>query len=150
MKSNFYLIIVVFLMSCSHSFIAQNIIYKDATVSRPAEYWKPFTLMNGTNIESGVSFYVIKTECNSQKTKLLKVINENPYAVIFSYQLSPSQPIVNVTVPASFSIEGVCNTSDENLAKLVIVPSNHKSENETEKNDLKQFMLAHITVTKFE
>lgn len=150
MKSNFYVIIVAFLMSCSYSFNAQNIVYKEATISRPAEFWKPFTLINGTNTENGVSFYITKTECNSVKSKLLKVINGNPYAIIFSYQLSPSHPVVNVTVPASFSIEGVCDTSDKNLAKLVIVTSNHKSENETEKNDLKQFMLSHITVSKFE
>jgi hypothetical protein len=150
MKSNFYLKVVVFLMSCSFSMSAQNLVYKEATVSRPAELWKPFTLLNGTNIENGVSFYITKVECNSTKTKLLKVINGNPYPVILSYQLSSSQPIVNVTIPASVSLEGSCNNSDANLAKLSITANTHKSENETEKNDLKQFMLSHITVTKFE
>ncbi len=148
MKSNLSTAIITFLMFCSLFFKAQNIVYKDATVSRPAELWKPFVLTNGTNIENGVSFYMIKTECNSEKTKLLKVINGNQYAVVFSYQLSPSHPVVNVTVPASLSIEGACGTSDVNLAKLIITPQNHKNENE--KDEMKQFMLSHITVTKFQ
>ena len=150
MKQKNSIAVITLLILCPLFFKAQNIVYKDATVSRPAELWKPFVLMNGTNIENGVSFYFIRPECTSEMSKLLKVVNENKYAVIISYQFSPSHPTVNITVPASISIEGACNSIDDNLTKLVITPPNLKNATESEKSEMKQFLLSHIMVTKFQ
>lgn len=145
MKSN--LLLTGFLMSISFFFKAQNLVFKEATVSRPAEFWKPFVLINGGNIENGVSFYITKSECGSENVKLLKLINQNAFPVVFSYQLSPSKPIVNVIIPASISIEGVCNSADVNTAKLVINPKENESENNIE--EIKRFVLSSISVVEF-
>lgn len=147
MKSNLFSLFVALLIF--PVFLkAQNIVYKEATVSRPAEFWKPIILLNGTNIQNGVSFYSTKAECNSTNVKIFKLINENPYAVIFSYQLSESTPVVNVIVPAAVSIEGQCNTIDENLKKLVMTPTSDK--NKEESKEIKQFLKSSISITKFE
>ncbi len=147
MKSNLFSLTIT-LLFFSVFLNAQNIVYKEATVSRPAEFWKPIILLNGTNAQNGVSVYSTKAECNSTNVKIIKLINENPYAVIFSYQLSETSPAINVIVPASLSIEGKCNSIDENLKKLVITPTNDK--NNEENKDTKQFLKSLITITKFE
>ncbi len=149
MKSNLFSLTIT-LLFFSVFLNAQNIVYKEATVSRPAEFWKPITLLNGTNTQNGVSFYMTKAECNSTNIKLLKLINENPYAVIFSYQLTASDPIVNVMVPASVSIEGSCNPSDENASKLILLSKENKIKTEEKTKENKEFLLSHISVSRFQ
>ncbi len=150
MKSNLFIIVFSIFISTSLFVKGQNLVFKDATVSRPAQFWKPFVLANGTNIEKGVSFYVTKTVCDSVKTKFMKLINENPYAVIFSYQLTASDPIVNVLVPASVSIEGSCNPSDENASKLILLSKENKIKTEEKTKENKEFLLSHISVSRFQ
>lgn len=143
MKSNLSLTIIAFLMALPLFFKGQDMMYKAATVARPAEFWKPFVLINGTNTDNGVSFYVIETACELRTTKLLKVVNVNPYQVIFSYQLSASDQIVNVNIPASSSLEGECDTSDKNTAKLTFIPSS-KIDN----TDIPKLKFSQVTVKK--
>lgn len=145
MKSKLVFYVLCFLMFHLVS-KAQGPVYKDATVSHPADLWTAVKLANGTNVLDGVSFYIHDGECNSTKIKLLKIVNANNYSVNFSYQLTASHPIVNVLVPASFSIEGFCDSSDGNILKLVVEPPIAK--NEVEKKLMREFLLSHVFISK--
>lgn len=119
-------------------------VFKEATLSHPAELWQPFKLnADGNNVMNGLHFYTVKSECNSQTTKLLKLVNVNAYPVKLSYQLSPDSPVINVMVPASKTIEGSCTTTDANLKNLVItIPAEAE---QFKKN--KEYMRSHISVS---
>jgi hypothetical protein len=145
MKSKLIFCVLCFLMFRLVS-RAQEPVFKEATLSHPADLWTAVKLVNGINVLNGVSFYIHDGECNSTKIKLLKIVNANNYSINFSYQLTATQPIVNVIVPASFSIEGLCNSSDENILKLVVTPPVTKSE--AEKKLMREFLLSHVFVTK--
>ena len=125
---------------------SQNQVYKEATISHPAELWNSFKVANGTNVLDGVSLYTHDGKCSSTAVKLVKIVNLNNYPVSFSYQLTANHTIVNVLVPASFSIEGSCDSSDENISKLVItVPV---AKNEAEEKLMREFLLSHLFVSK--
>ena len=148
MKTNFTLITLLFLslqISLCKAQEQARPVFKEATLSHPAELWKPFKLNEeGNNVLNGLHFYTVKVDCNSGKVKLLKLVNVNNYPVKFSYQMSPESPVINVMVPASKTIEGACGTTDANLANLVLKVPAEKTE-EIMKN--KEFMRAHISVS---
>ena len=127
---------------------AQNPVYKEATLSHPAELWESVKLANdGSNILNGVHFYGYIGECNSVKVKFIKLVNLNSYPVKFNYQLSETSSVITVSVPASVSIDGTCESTDQNLRKLVVtIPS--VNDEVAKKN--KEFLQSHISVTKAE
>lgn len=144
MKTNLILILIFIF---GYNFCnAQSPVYKEATLSHPVELWEPVKLSNdGGNILNGVHFYGHIGECNSEKVKFVKLVNLNPYSVKFNYQLSETSPVVTVIVPASLSIDGSCESTDQNLKKLVlIIPS--VSNDVAKKN--KEFLQSHISITK--
>lgn len=145
MRSKLLLFVICFLMFQVVA-KAQNQLYKEATVSHPAELWKAFNLANGTNVQDGVSFYVYNGECNSTKVKFLKIINTNNYAINFRYQLSEDSPVIIVPVQAAISIEGSCESIDKNLTNLVIILQPKKTEAENKAK--KEFLLSHIEVSR--
>lgn len=107
--------------------------------------WQPVKLDDkGSNVQNGVEFYSQKGNCNSGKVTLAKVVNTNNYAVNISYQVSPESPIISILVPASATMEGSCAVTEGNLGKLVI----KLSETGDAKNNGKQHLLSHITVSK--
>jgi hypothetical protein len=145
MKSKLSLFVLCFFMF-NIIIKAQNQIYKQATISHPAELWKPLKLVNGTNVQDGVSFYVHNGECDSTKVKFIKIVNTNNYPVNFSYQLTKELPVFSVLVPAAVSIEGTCESNDTNLTKLVIFSLAKKTE--AENKIAKEYILSHIQVSK--
>jgi hypothetical protein len=148
MKTNFTLIALLFFflqINLSNAQEQARPVFKEATLSHPAELWKAFKLNEeGNNVLNGLHFYTVKVDCNSGKVKLLKLVNVNNYPVKFSYQMSPESPVITVMVPASVSIEGSCNTSDANLKNLVLPVPTEKNE-QVMKN--KEYMRAHISVS---
>lgn len=148
MKTKFTLIGLLFFFlqtNLSHAQEQARPVFKEATLSHPAELWKAFKLNEeGNNVLNGLHFYTVKVDCNSGKVKLLKLVNVNNYPVKFSYQMSPESPVITVMVPASVSIEGSCNTADANLKNLVLPVPAEKNE-QVMKN--KEFMRAHISVS---
>ena len=113
----------------SNFYKAQNQLYKESSISQLAESWNPIKLDEaGNNILNGVHIFQHNTECNSEKVRLIKLVNVNAYPVKFNYQLSESSNAVSVVVPASFSIEGSCSTLDSELKKLVFVIPEAKTE----------------------
>ncbi len=147
MKTNFTLIAAIIIFFNIDTARAQSPVFKEATLSHPAELWKPFKLSeDGNNVLNGLHFYHVKSECNSTKVSFIKLVNVNAYQVKFSYQLSSESPVVNVIVPPSVTIEGTCNSIDNNIKNLVITIPGDKPE-EAKKN--KEFLRSHISVTPF-
>ncbi len=148
MKTNFTLITLLFLVlqiNLSQAQEQQRPVFKEATLSHPAELWKSFKLTeDGNNVLNGLHFYTVKVDCNSGKVKLLKLVNVNNFPVKFSYQMSPESPVITVLVPASITIEGACNSTDANLRNLVLPVPAEKTE-QVAKN--KEFMRTHISVS---
>lgn len=149
MKTKKHLIAIMVIIAIIQpiSFVAQNLIRKEATVAKPAETWSPVKITeSGDNVKNGVVFYSFNEVCNSQKVKFLKLINKNTFAVKVSYQLSEKSSVVNIMIPPSLSVEGYCGASDSNTAKLAITVPPVKSNEEKQKN--LEFMRTHITVTQ--
>ena len=144
-KFTFTLLILVF---CSiFSLQAQNPIYKEATLSHPAEQWNPVKLdADGNHVRNGVLFYKHAADCGSDRVKLFKLVNMNDYAVKVSIQYSPEDPQVIITIPASSSLEGACNSTDVNKSKLVFKVKPNMTEEEKKKNA--DFARDHIQVTR--
>jgi hypothetical protein len=104
------------------------------------------------NSSNGVEFYSRQSKCNLEKVEFLKFVNKNKYAVSVSYRMAVGGPVINVTVPASSDLEGVCSAPDDNVAKLVVsspVPyGTTKTNNEKEKKE--ELMLSDIVVTQIQ
>lgn len=126
---------------------AQNPIFKEATVSHPAQLWNPILIEdNGNNIIEGVKLYSHDFECNSQKVNLLKLVNINHTKIKFTYQISESSPIISVIIPASSSPEGKCDSNDSTIEKLIIpFPIN-----KTEEEKLIEYLRSHISILKIQ
>lgn len=135
-----------FLLAASLFFVithvkAQAPVYKEATLIRPAEMWLPFNFTSdGTNTKEGVQIYIQEEECEKLKVKVVKLVNQNAYPVTLSYQLSPESTVISVKVPALYSIDGSCTSTDENIRKLVI------SEPEEKLNSNIKYIKSHITI----
>ncbi|MBS1637134.1 MAG: hypothetical protein JST26_14545 [Bacteroidetes bacterium] len=140
--------ISLFLVLCSFSGLrSQNPVYKEATLSHPAELWNSVKLdADGNNLRNGVLFYKHNEDCGSEKVKLLKLINQNDYAVKVSFQLSAESPVEIVTIPAASSVEGSCSTTDPNLVKLVLKVNPNQTDADKKKNA--EFIQSHIFVTR--
>ena len=107
--------------------------------------WQPIKLDDkGSNLQNGVEFYIQKGNCPYGIIALLKFANTNNYPVKVSYQVSAESPIIEVTVPASKTLEGSCETIDGSFSKLLI----KLPEAADEKNKTKQYLSTHIFVTK--
>jgi hypothetical protein len=122
-------------------------VYKPATISHPASHWDPVTLSEkGANIQNGVEFYSKSVECNLQKVDLVKLVNTNNYSVKIAFQRNAETPVEYIRIQASSSMEGLCSSSDLNLAKLVFNFPNGKTEEELKK--IKQFVISSIVVSE--
>jgi len=104
------------------------------TVSAPAPL---------TNMLEGVTFYTMKSVCNSKKVILLKLINTNESDVEVEWQLTPTSKKVVVSIPARKDYEGSCSSTDKNISKLVI-----DAPDESEKNAIKKHVFKTIKVKK--
>ena len=157
-------------------FKAQSPAYRDAPTDNHEQKkvgWQSAKLDDsGNNVRNGVEFYTQGAGCTTKKTTsaekttfdaphhhsvtpdmniteqvtLVKLINTNTYAVKVSYQTADFSPVINVLVPPSATIEGVCGTTDTNLAKLVITPLPSKTDEEKQKNSA--YLKAHIVVSE--
>ena len=96
-----------------------------------------------TNMLEGVTFYTMKSVCNSKKVILLKLINTNESAVEVEWQLTPTSKKVVESIPAKKDYEGSCSSTDKNISKLVI-----EAPNESEKNTIKKHVFKTIKVKK--
>lgn len=124
---------------------SQSPVFKEATLSHPAEVWKPIKLSeDGNNVMNGLHLYTVKSECNSERVSLIKLVNVNAYPVKFSYQLNAESPVINVMVPASVTIEGSCNSTDANIRNLIITIPADKTD-QFKRN--KEYMRTHISVS---
>ncbi len=135
------LMVVALVPFCSK---AQNLVYKEATIAAPAEFWEVPKLADGTNVQNGVAFYTHNGDCKSQKVKFVKVVNSNKYDVTLSYQLSKDKNAVIINIPALTSIEGSCSAALENTSKLTLP----LGESDEEINKNVDFILSHIFVTE--
>jgi hypothetical protein len=148
MKASFYIITCLLLLKIS-SFKAQNPVYKEATLSHPAELWKPVALgTNGVNERDGIQFYSFDSECNGTSVVFVKLINTNPYAVLLSYQTSSSQPRVSVTIASQKSLEGKCSSTDPNIQNLTLTAFDNKSQQE--KQEIQNYIFSHLTISKIQ
>lgn len=96
-----------------------------------------------TNMLEGVTFYTMKSVCNSKKVILLKLINTNESDVEVEWQLTPTSKKVVVSIPARKDYEGSCSSTDKNISKLVI-----EAPDESEKNAIKKHVFKTIKVKK--
>ncbi len=143
MKKHYVLVVLLYSLLKATNCFSQNPVYKKATVSHPSELWQSLNVSKEkTNIIDGVQFYSYDSECNKSKITLVKLINTNKYPVKLSYQLTANSPIVQLSIPASFSIEGSCSSINENEKKLVIDPSSISTVDKTE------YVRFHISVNK--
>ena len=144
MKTTLTLITVLFALFKTSVCHAQYQVFREATVAHPQEVWNPVKLDDtGNNVINGLHFYAVDTDCNSKRVRLIKLVNTNPHPVELNYQLSAESPVVKVTVPASKTIEGSCNSADSNIQNLIIVIPEAKPEDE-KKN--KEYIRSHISV----
>ena len=143
MKNHYVLVVLLYTLLKASNCFSQNPVYKKATVSHPSELWQSLNLSKEkTNIIDGVQFYSFDTECNKSKVTLVKLINTNKYPVNLSYQLTANSPVIQLSIPASFSIEGSCSSTNENEKKLIIDSSDIKTSDKTE------YVRFHISVSK--
>lgn len=126
---------------------AQNPVFKEATVSHPAQLWNSILINDlGNKIIEEVKIYSHDFECNSQKVNLLKLVNLSTTKIKLTYQISESSAIVTVIIPAKYSIEGKCDSNDSTIEKLIIPYPISKTEEE-DKNQ-KEFLRTHISISK--
>jgi hypothetical protein len=145
-KQNLAIVCIIATMMMSFLSKAQVTNKPWGEVEKAKQGWQSVNLDGkGNHVQGGVEFYNQKSTCNSKEVTILKLVNLNNHSVKVSYQQSAESPVVNILVPASATIEGVCGVADGNLAKLVITPLTPKTDEEKQKN--KDFMRAHITVS---
>ncbi|MEO8761529.1 MAG: hypothetical protein ABI388_09005 [Bacteroidia bacterium] len=129
---------------------------------------------NGSSVRNGIEFYTQNAGCITKKSApkepiqnssfdthyhtltpdmyiteqvdLVKLVNTNNYAVRVSYQESDFSPVINILVPPSSTIEGACDSKDDNLAKLLIKKLPIKADDEKQKNRIK----SSLAVTKIQ
>lgn len=139
-------LVLMALLLCNLNFLKSQTatLYKETTLGQKPVSWIPVQIAtDGGNIIKGVQIYSYETECSSEKVQIVKLINTNLYSVLLSYQLGINDPVVEVTIPASFSIEGDCSSSDINLKKLLI---SFPAKTEVENNKLMEYIRSHISV----
>jgi len=149
MKRGFINLFFVALLMQSLAFKAQELAMSNVHVAKQHEEtklaWERAKLDDkGNYIINGVEFYSKKTNCHSEKVMLAKLVNTNNYSVKVSYQLNPESPVIYLRVPASSTIEGSCEATDENGAKLTI----KMPETEDAKQKIKKHLLSHIIVSQ--
>lgn len=144
-KINLYTIISI---SFFFNFLnAQNPVFKEATVSHPAQLWNSIIINDlGNNIIEDVKIYSHDFECNSQKVNLLKLVNLSSTKIKFSYQISESSAVITIIIPSKNSIEGKCDSNDSAIEKLII-PYPISNTEEEDKNQ-KEFLRKHISISK--
>lgn len=138
------LLTIVLLLVAFNLIKAQAPVFKEATLSHPVDLWKPFHIdSDGKNIVNGVQIYYHDLDCNSEKINTVKLINTNPYKITLRYQLSESSPDIEVTVPALSSLEGICNSTDNNIKKLLLsIPV----RTEEEMLKMNEYIKSHLSV----
>lgn len=144
MKANFLLTALLAVGLLPLAVKAQNPVYKESTLAHPADSWEPVKFADGTNLKNGVTVYIHTGECNGAKVKFLKLVNMNNYPVKFSYQVTAESPVVEMSVPALKTVDGACNVTDANLAKLTVTVPVSKSPEENKAN--KEYIRSHIEV----
>ncbi len=94
-----------------------------------------------TNIKNGVSFY--NKRCNTDaQTLLIKLVNTNNYPVKVSWQISPTDPLVSVVVPALSEMEGSCSVVDNNNQNNLAIQIPVGADNE----EIKKYTISHLNV----
>jgi len=175
-KQNIVIVCIMAAMMQPFLFKAQSIAYRNSPSDKAVEKkvsWQAVTLDDKeSNVRNGVEFYTQDAKCITKKATspekaafdaphhhsvtpdmyisesviLAKLVNTNTYSVKVSYQTADFSPVVNILVPPSATIEGSCGTTDNNLAKLVIMPPAGKTEEEKQKNAA--YIKAHIVVSE--
>jgi hypothetical protein len=119
---------------------------KKAAPQEGAVEWTSVKFSNGVNEQKGVLFYTRVGLCGAEKVSFTKLVNQNTYSVKVAYQLDPQSAPQYVRIPAGATIEGVCKTANENLAKLTVPYPVGKTDDELKK--IGEFRIAHIFVSE--
>lgn len=142
----FFVSVLTVLMVQSVTLNAQAPVFKAATISKPVVLWDKIPMNeSGDNSMNGVEFYSKPTECNGQKVDFVRLSNKNPYPVKISYKTEMNGPDQFVRVPAMGDIEGSCETTDANAAKLVL---RFPQMSQADFNKLKQYIISTVTVSE--
>lgn len=159
-KASSYAILLSAIILCTLQGWAQNEVRHSSVAVPNGESWLPINKFSApvrgaqtgkmvaaeqpfTNVLNGVSFYRMRSECNSSYVALLKVINTNNYPVNLSWQRGPGTGVESVVIPAHQSIEGACSSGDATRDKLAFtLPTG------PDKEKVKEFLFSSFKVTE--
>ncbi|MGZ3861958.1 MAG: hypothetical protein ACXVPN_07090 [Bacteroidia bacterium] len=128
-------------------FVSAQTAARPASDIKGAQRWVPIKLdANGGNVKDGVEFYSHPSECLLEKADVVKLVNKNSYGVKIAYKPDANSAVQYVRVSPGATIEGICGSADQNLAKLVMSYPGAKSNEELKK--VKQDIVSSIVVSK--
>ncbi|MGZ3902912.1 MAG: hypothetical protein ACXVC6_04410 [Bacteroidia bacterium] len=125
----------------------------NAQAARPSfemqgqQRWAPVKVdVNGGNVKGGVEFYSRASECLQEKADVVKLVNKNSYAVKIGFKADANSAMQYIRVSPGASIEGICGSADQNLAKLVMSYPAGKNNDELQK--IKQYIISSVVVSQ--